>query len=299
MTYSIIGRDPATDEIGIAVQSRYFAAGRVVPYLEGGVGAIATQAFVNLAYGYKGLPLLREGLSPRAALDRLMAADPDAEIRQVAMMDWQGRIAVHTGARCVVASGHQVGAHCVAQGNMLTRDAVWQAMVPAFEAAKGRLAERLVAALQAAETAGGDVRGAQGAGLVVVGVHTSEDPGSDRRLDLRVDDHADPVGEIARLLAYVRAHNRANASVAKLTRGDHAGALADVDESLKAFPDDFQFRYRRGLTLLAMGRDDEAKAALANAGGRDPMEFVLRMADAGAIPFTRSALTHPPTPSSG
>ena len=214
-------------------------------------------------------------------------------------MDWQGRIAVHTGARCVVARGHQVGEHCVAQGNMLTRDAVWRAMVPAFEAAKGRLAERLLAALQAAEAAGGDVRGAQGAGLVVVGVHTSEDPGSDRRLDLRVDDHADPVGEIGRLLAYVRAHTRANASVAKLMKGDHAGALADVEASLKAFPDDFQFRYRRGLTLLAMGRDDEAKAAIAGAGGHDPMEFLLRMADAGAIPFTRSALTRPPTPSSG
>ena len=290
MTYSIIGRDPETGEIGLAVQSRYFAAGRAVPYVEGGVGVIASQAFLNPAYGYKGLELLRGGATPHNALEQVKAGDEGQAMRQVAIMDWQGRIAVHTGDRCVPACGHEVGEHCVAQGNMLARDEVWQAMVPAFERTEGRLAERLVAALRAAEDAGGDARGSQGAGLVVVGLRTTDNPASDRRLDLRIDDHADPVGEIERLLRYVRAHNRATASGAKLAT-DPAGALADLDASLAAFPDDFEFRYRRGVALLALGRTEEARAAIAGAGGQDPMEWLLRMAEAGALPMSRDVLT--------
>jgi hypothetical protein len=135
------------------------------------------------------------------------------------------------------------------------------------------------------------MRGSQGAGLVVVGLHTDENPRSDRRLDLRIDDHPDPVSELERLLRYVRAHALATGSTAKLMSGDAPGALADLDAGLAAFPGDFEFAYRRGLALLILGRGAEARAAIESAGGHDPVEWVLRMADAGIFPMNRAWLT--------
>jgi uncharacterized Ntn-hydrolase superfamily protein len=149
MTYSIVARDPTTSELGIAVQSRYFAAGRVVPWIEAGVGAIASQAFASPVYGHEGLRLLRLGLAPDAALDKLLSEDAGLAQRQVGMIDAQGRIAVHTGENCVAAAGHAIGTHCSAQAIMMARDTVWHSMVRAFESAPGDLADRLVAAMEA------------------------------------------------------------------------------------------------------------------------------------------------------
>src|SRR5581483_5125495 len=167
MTYSIIARDPATGELGIAVQSRYFAAGQTVPWIEAGVGVIASQSFANPVYGHETLRLLRSGLEPQPILEKLLSQDPNEATRQVAILDVQGRIAVHTGAKCVSAAGHAMGANCCAQANMMAQDTVWQAMVRAFENAPGAMADRLLAAMEAAEHEGGDLRGKQAASLIV------------------------------------------------------------------------------------------------------------------------------------
>jgi uncharacterized Ntn-hydrolase superfamily protein len=289
MTYSIIARDPTTGELGIAVQSRYFAAGQVVPWIEAGVGVIASQSFVNPVYGYEGLRLLRSGMAPQDVLDKLVSEDAGQATRQVAIMDTHGRIAVHTGAKCVAAAGHALGAHCSAQANMMAQDSVWQAMVHAFEHSSGDLADRLLAAMEAAEREGGDLRGKQAAGLIVVSGTPSGVSKRDLLVDLRIDDHPDPVGEIKRLLQYARAHQCVRQATDKVVAGDFTGALAAVDACCAAYPDEPQFLFRRALVLLSLGRLDEAREMVQRAHRIHPgwSEILLRFADAGVIPVSR------------
>jgi uncharacterized Ntn-hydrolase superfamily protein len=292
MTYSIVARDPATSELGIAVQSRHFAAGRVVPWIEAGVGAIAWQAFASPVYGHEGLRLLRSGMAPQAVLDKLLSEDLGQAQRQVAIIDVQGRVAVHTGARCVAAAGHAIGTNCCAQANMMARDTVWQAMVRAFESAGGELADRLVVAMEAAEREGGDVRGKQAAALIVVSGKASGVPRLDHSVDLRVDDHADPVAEIKRLLSYSRAHQRASRATGKASANDFPGALADLDACCASYPEEPEFLFRRAMVLLALGRIDEGRSTLQRAYKIHPgsSELLLRFADAGVIPVPRAML---------
>jgi uncharacterized Ntn-hydrolase superfamily protein len=292
MTYSIVARDPATGELGIAVQSRYFAAGRVVPWIEAGVGAVASQAFASPDHGRDALRLLRSGLEPQPILAKLLSEDAGEAVRQVAILDARGRVAVHTGAKCVAAAGHTIGADCCAQANMMARDTVWTAMVHAFENAGGELADRLLAAMDAAEREGGDVRGKQAAALVVVAGSPSGTPPADRSVDLRIDDHPDPVGEIRRLLSYSRAHQRASRAIGKALANDATGALADLDACCAQYPDEPEFLVRRALLLLSLGRLDEARAALQRAHAIHPGwgELLLRFADAGVIPARREML---------
>jgi uncharacterized Ntn-hydrolase superfamily protein len=291
MTYSIVARDPATGELGVAVQSRYFGAGRTVPWIEAGVGVIASQAFASPAYGHDGLRMLRAGGEPRDVLEQLLAADPERDTRQVAMLDGQGRVAVHTGTRCVAEAGHAVGANCSAQANMMARNTVWAAMVAAFEQAPGALADRLLAAMEAAEREGGDIRGRQAAALIVVAGQPSGIARADHLVDLRTDDHPDPVAEIRRLLAYSRAHLRANRATRQANK-DPAAALAELDACCAAFPDDPDFLGRRALVLLPLGRVAEARAALERARAVQPgaAELILRLADAGILPVDRRTL---------
>ena len=292
MTYSIVARDPSSGQLGIAMQSRYFAAGRHVPWIESGVGVIASQAFANPVHGHEGLQMLRSGQGPEDALASLMREDPGQAQRQLAIMDARGDVAVHTGSGCVAAAGHLIGVDCCAQANMMARDTVWPAMVRAFERAAGEMADRLIAALDAAEGEGGDVRGKQAAALIVVSGKPSGIPRLDHQVDLRVDDHPDPVGEIRRLLSYSRAHHRANLALMKASTSDFAGALDDLDACCAAFPDDPEFLGRRALMLLPLGRVDEARVTLRrakaiHAGGN---ELLLRFADAGVIPVRRQML---------
>ncbi len=168
MTYSIVVRDPRTGRFGVAVQTRYFSVGSVVPWAEPGVGAVATQSFTEISYGPRGLELMRAGASSLEALETLLAEDDGRDLRQVAMVDANGSVAVHTGARCVQAAGHAIGDGFSAQANMMERDTVWDAMVAAYAAAGGDLGERLMAALRAAEAEGGDMRGRQSAAMLVV-----------------------------------------------------------------------------------------------------------------------------------
>jgi uncharacterized Ntn-hydrolase superfamily protein len=292
MTYSIIGRDPAAGDLGIAVQSRYFAAGRLVPFAEAGVGVIASQAFGNPAHGPEGLRLLRAGLEPQAVLQQLLSNDAAAATRQLAVLDARGRIAVHTGAGCVAAAGHSAGANCCAQANMMARGTVWAAMVHAFEHTHGALADRLVAAMDAAEHEGGDVRGRQAAALIVVSERSSGPSPLDRTVDLRIDDHPQPINEIRRQLQYSRANAQANRAVEKIRANDFAGALADLDSVCSSHPDEPEFLVRRALVLLPLGRTNEARTDLRRAKSIHAgwIELVLRFADAGVIPVARAAL---------
>ncbi|MDQ3107796.1 MAG: DUF1028 domain-containing protein [Actinomycetota bacterium] len=207
MTYSIVARDPATGELGVAVQSHYFGVGPVVPWLRPGVGAVATQAMVEIAYGPRTLDLLAAGHTPQAALDELTAADEAAAIRQVATVDVTGAVATHTGSRCIAEAGHRNGDGWSVQANMMTNPTVPDAMAAAYLGAgdDGDLASRLLAALDAAEDAGGDIRGRQSAALVVVGGDAGL-PAWDRIYDVRVDDSPEPLVELRRLVGMRRAY---------------------------------------------------------------------------------------------
>jgi uncharacterized Ntn-hydrolase superfamily protein len=207
MTYSIVARDPASGELGVAVQSRAFRTGGSVPWAWPGVGAVATQAFGEGSYGPLGLELLQAGKSPAQALAGLVAADPDHALRQVAILGGDGTAAVHTGRSCIAAAGHAVGEGYAVQANMVRGEDVWRALAVAFESARGTLAQRLLAALEAAEAAGGDFRGRQAAGLLVVPALGQR---WERVSDLRVDDHPDPLVELRRLLRKEEAYRRLN-----------------------------------------------------------------------------------------
>lgn len=207
MTYSIVARDPNTGELGVAVQSCYFSVGAVVPWAEAGVGAVATQSFVDPAYGPLGLALMRKGQSAPEALQALVAADPGEAIRQVAMIDALGRVAVHTGAHCLDAAGHCLGEQVSAQANLMARTTVWGAMIERFSKTSGELATRLLAALDAAEAEGGDRRGKQSAAILIVRAQPTGKVWVDRIVDLRVEDHPDPVNELRRLVDLKRLYD--------------------------------------------------------------------------------------------
>jgi uncharacterized Ntn-hydrolase superfamily protein len=203
-TFSIVAFDPKTGDLGVAVQSKYFGVGSVVPWARAGVGAVATQSFAKLAYGQAGLAAMAAGKSAREALEALLASDPQRALRQVAFIDAQGRTAVHTGAECLAWAGHRAGEHFAVQGNLLASEAVVSAMAEAFakarESGAGELAEWLMAALAAGQAAGGDKRGQQSAALLVVRAGAGPGGDNDRYIDLRVEDHAEPITELARLL---------------------------------------------------------------------------------------------------
>jgi uncharacterized Ntn-hydrolase superfamily protein len=199
-TFSIVAWDPAAREWGVAVQSKFLAVGSVVPWAEAEVGAIATQAHANTSYGPRGLELLGSGLSAPEVVERLTTEDKDREHRQLGIVDAHGRAAAFTGRECYDWAGHVVGEGYACQGNILAGEGVVQAMAEAFESTEGPLAERLIAALQAGQRAGGDRRGQQSASLLIVKPEGGYGGFADRLIDLRVDDHPAPIDELARLL---------------------------------------------------------------------------------------------------
>jgi uncharacterized Ntn-hydrolase superfamily protein/phosphohistidine phosphatase SixA len=269
-TYSIVARDPETGEMGVAVQSHWFSVGSLCPWAEAGVGAIATQSFVNVSFGPRGLDMLRGGQRAHEVLDTLIAADEGRDVRQVAIVDAQGNIAAHTGAQCIAAAGHTTGDSWSAQANMMLNHGVWPAMAAAFEASSGPLAERLVAALEGAQAAGGDIRGKQSAALLVVRAESTGQPWEDRIVDLRVDDHPDPVVEIARLLRAHRAYEHMNEGDVALEQGDIEGALNAYRSAEAMFPENLEMRYWHAISLANVGRVDEALPMFASIFGQDP-----------------------------
>lgn len=285
-TYSIVARDPATGELGVAVQSHWFSVGSIVSWAEGGVGAVATQSFVEPSYGPLGLALMRAGKSAPEALAALLAADPNRDVRQVAMIDTAGRVAAHTGARCIAAAGHATGAAFSVQANMMDNDRVWPAMKAAYEAAQGDLADRLLAALDAAEAAGGDIRGRQSAAILVVRPVASGKPWADRRIDLRVEDHPQPLVELRRLLTLARAYERMNRGDELATESKWSEASAEYAAAAAMAPHIVELPFWHAATLAAAGRLEEARPLFADVFAREPKwrELVRRLPAAGLLP---------------
>lgn len=287
-TYSIVARDPATGEMGVAVQSHWFSVGSIVPWGEAGVGVVATQSFVEPSYGPLGLAAMRAGTPPEQALRDLLAKDPHPEVRQIAFLDAQGRVATHTGSRCIPAAGHRAGAGYSVQANLMLGDEVPDAMARAFEASSGPLAERLLAALEGAQSVGGDIRGKQSAAILVVRGKATDKPWTDRLVDLRVEDSDRPLAEIRRVLGLARAYDLMN-------QGDEAVAAGRMDEALAKyaraetmFPDNDEFVFWHAVTLVTNGRTEEALPVFGKAFRMNPswMLLVPRLPGVGQLPAT-------------
>lgn len=269
-TFSIVARDPATGEMGVAVQSHWFGVGRLVAWARAGVGAVATQAMVEVAYGPRGLALMAQGKSAPETLAELLAADGGRELRQVAMVDAQGRVAAHTGARCIAEAGHIVGDAFSVQANMMLNDRVWPAMHQAYLQAKGDLAERLVCALEAAQDAGGDVRGQQSAAILVVPAQATDRPWDDVVVELRVEDHPAPIAELRRLLTVHRAYSRMNRGDELLGKGQVEEAMSEYRAAAELVPDIAELPFWHAVTLADMGRVDEALPIFRDVFAREP-----------------------------
>jgi uncharacterized Ntn-hydrolase superfamily protein len=257
-TYSIIAVDSVTGEIGAAVQSHWFSVGSLVIWAEAGVGAIATQSFVNPSYGPRGLELMRSGLSPRQTLDMLLEEDEGREFRQAAFIDTKGNSVAFTGEKCIAAAGHLSGQYYSVQANLMLNDSVWPAMEIAFKKTKGSLAERLVASLEAAQNSGGDIRGKQSAALLVVKGKSSGKIWEERLIDLRVEDNPNPVKEIKRLLTVHQAYQHMNAGDLAVEKGDEAGALREYSTAESMQPDNLEMKYWHAVALANMGKIEEA-----------------------------------------
>ena len=285
-TYSIVARDPRTGEMGVAVQSHWFSVGSIVSWAEAGVGAVATQSFVDPSYGRNGLELMRGGSAAGDALKSLLARDEGRDVRQVAMVDARGRVAAHTGAKCIEAAGHRTGESYSVQANMMSNARVWPAMSRAFEAAQGDLAERMLAALDAAERAGGDIRGRQSASLIVVKAESSGKPWVDRIFDLRVDDHPQPLSELRRLVRLQRAYNHMNAGDLAVEHKDNEAALREYSAAQKLVPDNLEMAYWHAVALVNMNRTDEALPIFRRVFSADPnwRTLTTRLPKAGILP---------------
>lgn len=250
-TYSIVARDPTTGELGVAVQSHWFAVGPIVPWVRPGVGAVATQSIAEPAYGPHALDRVQaNGVGARATLDALLAEDELARFRQVAIVDAHGEVATHTGKGCIAYAGHEAGAQFSAQANMMASPDVWPAMAAAFEAASGPLARRLLAALNAAESSGGDARGRQSSALVVA---PAEGEPWQRTVDVRVDDHPEPLRELERLLDLADAYAIASEGDDLVGQGRHAEAGERYRLASERAPGNHELLFWSGLATARAG----------------------------------------------
>jgi len=271
-TYSIVALDPATGELGVAVQSHWFSVGPLCAWARAGVGAVATQSVVEPAYGPNALDRLHEDVNARQALGELLAADPLAHVRQVSVIDARGVIATHTGRDCIAHAGHVTGEHHSCQANMMARDTVPQAMSDAFSASTGALQDRLLAALDAAEGEGGDVRGRQSAAMVVV--PPDGEPWR-RTVDLRVEDHRAPLDELRRLVMLQRAYDLAGAGDELLAAGRTEDAGRLYQGAAELAPDSDELLFWSGLAIAQAGDLDGGVAAVRRAAEENPNWLVL------------------------
>ena len=282
MTYTILARDPQTGELAAAVATRWPAVGAVVPWVEPGVGVVATQAFTNIELGPHGLVAMRRGLPALAALTEVLAHESQPGDRQLGLLDAAGNSAGHTGSSCVREAGHIAQRNVIVLGNMLASQDVLPQMVEAFRDASGDVAERSLAALRAGDRAGGDVRG-HGSAALLVAPGGTDASAIDRRFDLRVDAAAAPLEELARLLELGRAYEALEAAIDAAGREDLAAALAATGAARQLAPDDTQVAFWHALALAASGRLDEARPVYARAIHEQPSlsAFGSRLMSAG------------------
>ena len=302
-TFSIVARDPQTGEMGVAVQSHWFCVGCSVAWAEAGVGAIATQSFIDPSYGKLGLDLMRTGKSAPDALKGILASDLGRNVRQVAFIDLQGDVAVWTGGKDIADAGHiagdpiadknisadgtlWIGKNFSVEANMMLNDKVWPAMAKAYQEAKGDLADRMMAALDAAQAAGGDIRGRQSAAIIVVKAKSTGKPWNDRIFDLRVDDSPEPLKELRRLITVQRAYNHMNAGDLAVEHKDNEGALREYSAASKLVPDNLEMLYWHAVALVTMNRIDESLPLFRKVFQGDPnwVELTRRLPKAGLLP---------------
>jgi uncharacterized Ntn-hydrolase superfamily protein len=285
-TYSIVARDPATGEMGVAVQSHYFSVGPVVPWAEAGVGAVATQSLVLIDYGPNGLDLMRTGMTAQEALDSLVRADAHNEGRQVAMVDAKGNVASYTGKSCIPDAGFQKGNQYSVQANLMANPTIWPAMAKAYESAQGDLAERMMQALEAGEKAGGDIRGRQSAAILIVKAQSTGKPWMDKVMDLRVEDSEQPLKELRRLMRLRRAYNLED-------QGDTYISEKKPDEALKAYegaanlaPEIVELQFWAAISMYTNGRKDEALKTFRTVFARERqwVDLIPRLAKVGLFP---------------
>ncbi len=287
-TYSIVARDATTGDMGVAVQSHWFSVGWRVTWAGAGVGAIATQSFVEPAYGPRGLELMKSGLSAKQALDALLLVDEGRDVRQVAFVDTDGNVAAHTGAKCIESAAHNVGDGYSVQANMMLNDTVVPAMAKAYESTEGDLAERLMAALEAAQAAGGDIRGKQSAAMLIVKSESTGRSWADRVLELRIEDHPTPIAEMRRLLRIHRAYEHMNAGDLAVEHDDLELAMAEYGEAAELLPGNVEVQYWAAVTLATSGELEQALPIFRTVFAADPnwVELTKRLLKPGIIPDT-------------
>lgn len=285
-TYSIVALDKATGELGVAVQSHWFSVGALVPWVEAGVGAVATQSFVEPSYGPLGLELMKVGKRADEALAALLRADKNESVRQVAMVDARGKAAAHTGKNCIAEAGNYVGDGFSCQANMMLKATVWKAMAQAFETAKGELADRLIAALEAAEKEGGDIRGRQSAAIIVVKGKGSGVWWRDRIYDLRVEDHVAPVPELKRLLKLNKAYNHMNKGDEFMTENLTGEAMKEYNKGMEIYSDNPEMIFWPAVTLASTGKVEDSLPLFKKVFTADPQWALLlqRLPKAGQFP---------------
>lgn len=285
-TYSIVARDSVTGEIGVAVQSHWFSVGSEVTWAEAGVGAVATQSFVEVSYGPLGLELMRAGKTAQEALKALLAVDPQADVRQVAMVDRFGNVAVHTGAKCIPEAGHHLGRQYSTQANLMAKNTVWDAMARAYENARGDLIDRLMAALEAAQAEGGDIRGKQSAAILVVPGTSHGQPWKEKIIDLRVEDSPNPLKELKRLIRVHRAYRHMNNGDEYFAKGDVKNALKEYATARKYDPDNLEIIYWQAVTMAGAGQLEQALPLFREVFARDHNWYILtpRLPHSGLLP---------------
>jgi uncharacterized Ntn-hydrolase superfamily protein len=284
-TFSIVARDPNTREMGVAVQSQWFSTGSVVTWAEPGVGAVATQSMVEVSYGPLGLLQMQQKKTASQALRDLLEKDANREVRQVAMVDANGNIAVHTGKRCIAEAGHQTGRQFSVQANMMLKPTVWSAMAAAYETATGSLAERMLSALDAAQSEGGDVRGMQSAALLIVSGESNLEPWKGVLVDLRVEDHPEPLVELRRLYNTQLAYEYMNKGDDLLSKGDADAAFTAYDTAANLAPHLLELPFWQAVTLIETGREEQAFPILKKVISAEPDWLLLieRLPAAGLL----------------
>jgi uncharacterized Ntn-hydrolase superfamily protein len=291
-TYSIVARDTITGEMGVAVQSHWFSVGSVVSWAEAGVGAIATQSLVNVSFGKRGLDLLKEGKTASEALNTLITSDKGREFRQLAIIDDHGDVATFTGKKCIPNAGQITGKNYSVQANMMLNKKVWPAMADAFESSTGPLAERMIAALKAAESVGGDIRGQQSASILVVRGQATGKPWEDRLIDLRVEDHPQAVKEIERVLKIHRAYQHMNEGDLAIEMGDEEKALEEYAAAEKLFPENIEMKYWHAVSLVNIGKLEKAIPIFREVFEKEPnwIELTKRIVPNGLLKVDEETL---------
>lgn len=291
-TYSVVARDAATGELGVAVQSHWFSVGSVVPWAQSGVGAVATQSMVDASYGPLGLALMQAGRPAPDALKGLLTTDAGRDLRQVAFVDARGRVAAHTGANCIPAAGHEVGDGFSVQANLMDKATVWPAMARAFKGTQGDLAERMLAALEAAEREGGDIRGKQSAAILVVRGTPSGKPWADRLFDLRVEDSTAPLVELRRLVRLQKAYNSASAGDDFTAEGKIGEALKAYAEAARIAPEVLELPYWEAVTLASEGHLAESLPVFKGVFAKETrwVELTPRLVGVGLLKVDEAAL---------